>query len=432
MKKAEQVRQESKIARIRREIEIILHSPLREEEWEDLVEEGYIEEHLEYGSPTTSEIAEKVKRRRQVYGKREPKRGNAPRMLSEQEVKESSGRLKALSLLVAQEAAKEVSVQRFRSEVLGDKLLSLESVEGWIQEEAKLDGPHTWWLSGVPLPREYPMDVLMEAFLQHGIFEREERPLGLELQASPRPEDFTFHFLAYGVPGSEEKKEIPVSVNGLLERLRTLSIPLAEEYGWNEAEATLFILTGAVPEIKAVTSTFQSRRISALSRIVLTLDPALSPKEVAEQYRRIRQEVIPGRHRDLSEKHMQLALFAANRSEGQTWVDKMAEWNKTHAAEWKYEEVANFAHDCLQARRRLLRSESEGGKDSPDEASEENQLPELEYIEKREEASWQNAGDMAKAPSTSARMEGGLARSQLTETSERHFTLRLEKKSKSD
>src|SRR5437763_2835737 len=139
MKKAEHARQEAKIARIRREIEIILHSPLHEEECEDLVEEGYIEEHLEYGSPPTSEIAEKVKRRRQVYGKRGPKRANAPHMLSEQEMKESSGRLKALSLLVAQEAAKEESVQRFRSEVLGGELLSLEAVEGWIQEQANLD-----------------------------------------------------------------------------------------------------------------------------------------------------------------------------------------------------------------------------------------------------------------------------------------------------
>jgi hypothetical protein len=31
----------------------------------------------------------------------------------------------------------------------------------------------------------------------------------------------------------------------------------------------------------------------------------------------------------------------------------MADWNALHP-EWAYREPSNFAHDCLQARRRLL------------------------------------------------------------------------------
>jgi hypothetical protein len=59
-----------------------------------------------------------------------------------------------------------------------------------------------------------------------------------------------------------------------------------------------------------LTTASQSRQLPALSRIALTIDPALSPQEVAEHYRQIRQEIMPARHRDLSEKHLQLALFS--------------------------------------------------------------------------------------------------------------------------
>jgi hypothetical protein len=56
---------------------------------------------------------------------------------------------------------------------------------------------------------------------------------------------------------------------------------------------------------------------------------------------------------------MQLATFDEERPKDETWAAKMAEWNKTQPPEWAYSEVGNFAHDCLQARRRLLRLQKE-------------------------------------------------------------------------
>src|SRR5258706_11310391 len=108
MKNSLGTRRKLKIERIKREIELLLHSPLRDEEWEDLIEENYIEELLD-DTLTSSEVAEKVRRRRQVYGQHGAKRDKAPRMLSEQEAKKPSGRLEALSILVAQEAAKDTA-----------------------------------------------------------------------------------------------------------------------------------------------------------------------------------------------------------------------------------------------------------------------------------------------------------------------------------
>ena len=162
-------------------------------------------------------------------------------------------------------------------------------------------------------------------------------------------------FLIYREPGSDEIKEIPTAIKGTLEALRQLSERLAKEYAWTEADATLFVLTNHPPEIRPLTSTSQSRQLPALSRIVLTIDPALSPQEVAEHYRQIRQEIMPARHRDLSEKHLQLAAFSGTHPRLGTWQQKMVKWNSDHP-DWTYKEASNFAHDCLQARRRVLRS----------------------------------------------------------------------------
>jgi len=377
LKNTVDTRRKIKVESFRGEIDLLLPSPLRDEEWEDLLEDQYIQELLD-GVSTSREVAEKVQHRRQVYGLRGVKQNKAPQVLSEQEAKKPSSRIVALSILVAQEATKEAEVQAFRTDVLGGKLLSLEAVEEWILEQSKSDGQPTWWLEKITLPGTFMHESFEKLSPDAGLVLSNIKPDGyMKYYPDKEPRDqfelrlllpfsiptrslmeyFRFRMLAYGVPGNNEEKKIPTSINGVLERLRLLSEGLAQKYDWMEAEATLFILTGSIPEISQVSSAVLDRPLSALSRIVLTLDPSLSPKEVAEYYRKVREDVIGTRHRELSEKHMQLAIFAATQPEERKWSDKMAEWNRTHPAEWKYEEVANFSHDCLQARRRLLRSE---------------------------------------------------------------------------
>src|SRR5262249_38025468 len=156
-------------------------------------------------------------------------------------------------------------------------------------EQAEADGPHTWWISEVPTP-DLGFDLALGVMMARGLFDREEQPVALELEVAPRKDDFLFHFLKYSIPGSEEWKEIPTAVGGTLEHLRWLSEKLAKEYGWTEAEATVFVLTGIVPKIKAISSNLQFKQLPSLSRIELTIDPTLSPQEVAEHYRQIRQD----------------------------------------------------------------------------------------------------------------------------------------------
>lgn len=377
MRKDKQLSRELKTIRVRGEIEMLLHGHLSEEEWQDLVEDHYIEEILR-GDLSSREVADKVRHRRKVYGQRGAKRDKATKILSEKETKKPSGYVRTLSILIAQEAAKDPEVQAFRTDVFHEKLLSFEAVEGWILEQFSRDGIPTWWLKEIPIagtlmnegfvkttPQEHSEygtfipDVFVKIFPDEQPIDQIALQLHLPLSfpMSSLMEVFHFRFLSYGTPESNDTKEIPTAHNGILARLRVLSQRLAQEYSWSEAEATIFILTGSIPEISRVDNTAIARKQSALSRIVLTVDPSLSPKEVAEYYRMIRQNALGTRHRDISEKHMQLAIFAAKQPEDRTWSDKMLEWNRICPVEWKYMEVANFSHDCLQARRRLLRSE---------------------------------------------------------------------------
>jgi hypothetical protein len=91
------------------------------------------------------------------------------------------------------------------------------------------------------------------------------------------------------------------------------------------------------------------------SRITLEIDPAVSPSEVAEFYRQARKEVITGRHRTLSEKHLQLAQFITSRPEDELWTERLTAWNDAYP-QWSYDAalIKNFMRDCSRARERLL------------------------------------------------------------------------------
>ena len=75
-----------KMTLIRKEIDALLSSPSTEDEWDDLVEDQYIEELLQKERSIKS-VADKLRHRRRVYGKREKLQSNEPDMLSKEEAK---------------------------------------------------------------------------------------------------------------------------------------------------------------------------------------------------------------------------------------------------------------------------------------------------------------------------------------------------------
>jgi hypothetical protein len=192
-------------------------------------------------------------------------------------------------------------------------------------------------------------------------------PPSLTISAEDILDTSSWQLLAYGVPevpveipGQLEERKIPSVDGGKLEQLRRLSVWLANQYGWTEAQATTFIVTGLPPlRLPITVRTEQKERLPGLSVIQLTVDPGVSPKEVADAYLEERKRLLGTRHRDLTEKHLALAVFVATQPPQRSWADRMVLWNKLSAGRgWGYTQVANFSHDCLQAQRRLLRSET--------------------------------------------------------------------------
>jgi len=76
----------------------------------------------------------------------------------------------------------------------------------------------------------------------------------------------------------------------------------------------VFILTGLIPVLERFKATFNyseftvtQGRLTALSRIVLTIDPTHTADEVKNEYQHMRQCILGAGWRDLQDQQLQLA-----------------------------------------------------------------------------------------------------------------------------
>lgn len=336
---------------IRQELERELGCALSDNTWKALVRRRYVAEVLE-GEQDIRQLARDVRGLVRDFGDGWSSRAETPRTLvsskREQGAKGSDARYEVISRLLAVEAANDKGVLTFRSDVLGGSLLSRHQVDGWIKRQAEEDGPASLWLT-VPVPT----GTKVRSFTT---FATTEPPLTISEETPAiliQRQYLSYISLLVGVD-EDPTREMPTAEEGVLEQLRQLSEALARHYGWDAALATNFVLTGEAPLVPSV----EIRRsypsnFTTLARISLTVDPALSPREVADHYRRVRAEIVGARHRDQSEKHMRLATFTAARPTGESLRKRMAAWNKQYPR-WKYPRESNFGRDCKQAIQRLL------------------------------------------------------------------------------
>ena len=335
---------------IRQELERELGHGLEERTWRHLENHGYVGE-VEQGEMSIRQLTVNVRELLRDFGRPVSSRAETPRTLVSSKrdpgADGSDARYEAISLLLAVEAAKDEEVLSFRSDVLGGSLLSRHQVDGWIKRQAEEDGPAKLWLT-VPVPT----DTKVRSFTT---FATTEPPLTISKETPAiliQRQYLSYVSLLVGMD-EDPTREVPTAEGGILERLRQLSEALARHYGWDQALATNFVLTGEAPMVHSVEirASYPSN-FRTLARISLTVDPALSPREVTDHYRRVRAEIVGGRHRELSEKHMRLATFTAARA-GESWRKQMVAWNKKYP-DWRYKTETNFGRDCNQAIKRLL------------------------------------------------------------------------------
>jgi len=245
----------------------------------------------------------------------------------------ASKRWEAVSQLVAVEAGQTPMVIDFRRDVLRGKLLQPDQVERFLYILARRQKIKPW-VKLYASPEEINAGMI---------------PLTNATQAA-----YGYDSLEYTLSGTHQIQRLLVSSKGILGWLLWLSGELSERYLWRRCDATIFVLTDVPPPIEESDYRVDSTRaVPALTRVIMQLDPAMSPREVANLYRQIRLKYFGGRHRSMSEKHVELAKFWSSVEEDAPWKAVMQEWNKLHPR-WAYKREQNFERDCGQARRRLL------------------------------------------------------------------------------
>jgi hypothetical protein len=335
--------------------EVELNHQFTEVQREDLGD--ILQEHVK-GGISFKEMIDRMRKRMEAWGALDPKPQPVLKMLPLMSAgnrkvafNESQTRAHALSILIAESASKDEEVRRFREDVLDGRLLELDQVEHWIEDQVQVDkgaGRSTRLLQLVPLPPKH--NIRRE---QKGDFL--DPPLNLKMLTRPA----TLHkkTLEYLVAGDEWVRRVPVAIGGALERLQVLSERLAHNHRWHPAQATLFVLIGATPLISVLSMEVQpssSGASTGLSRIVLTVDPMVPPAKVRTSYERIRQKIVGKRHREMRERQFKLAVFTKLSPEEEPWAKRMAKWNDIVPKKLRYGSTSNFKRDAERAVERLL------------------------------------------------------------------------------
>jgi hypothetical protein len=338
-------------AQVWKEIEAVLRHRVPEDErlpWQPFIT-AYIEKRLSW-----DELTYPI---REIWADRRPSREIEEILKSSQPAPSIKGttRTNVLEEIVAAHATRDPEVTQFRQEVLGGALLKEHEIHSWItQEQEKERERPAIFLDAVPLPPNHDIrDVAHRGIVPDPpISVGEEHPAG----------SMRVDILEYATPESHRARYVPVAHGGVLARLHHLSTTLAQRYSWQPGQATAFVLTGLPPDLRTIDATWgdltffqtQTGSVTALNRLVLTIDPTLSPKEVHNYFQSIRQRLLGAKWRDLKENQLELARFTIHCNQEEPWPQRMAAWN-TEFPQWSYkEDLGHFRRDCQNAIKKLL------------------------------------------------------------------------------
>ncbi len=283
----------------------------------------------------------------------QPVRGFVPQRRSRR-IRGLDLRREVISELLAGIARRRPEVSAFRERFLQGQILRPADVQTWIESRVQETAyPHA---AIVRLPQDcFPRS------LPNGQLEIKAEELG-ELQVERVA---SIDFLDFAGPQDSWIRSVPIGRDGVLRQLFNVSKELARILLWQEAQATIFVLTDMPPLLSTHSVTIHpgpaiflqedesagNRTMHCLTRISMTFDPLISAEELEEQYRKLRAALLEHKPRSLSEKHMRLAGFCAGYRELNETV--MEEWN-TKFPKWMYTRLSQFSWHAKMAKERLL------------------------------------------------------------------------------
>jgi hypothetical protein len=340
---------------LRREIEKIL-TFVPDLLWKIARKENYVSEVLQggRGANTPESLAKRLRDWMDTGG---PQQQPAPRFIAptlarrQRRGKTVQSHQGAVSDAIAEIVRQREDVRSFRRDVLHGQILKPEDVERWIEEHRR-DGA-------------YPHAVLVRLKTGFEFDDRDEFKLK-PLLSSVEPEDIerfvSNDTLDYGKPGSDLTHSVPIDRDGSLRVVYEISRTLARLFCWQDAQATVFLLTDLTPMIDTelvglspppvVTLPYgEVKPLACLARLTMTVDPLLTPREVSQKYAKLRSRCLVSKPRAMSQKHLELAVFATKHPAVDR--DAMELWGREFPS-WKYQRVSIFARDAREARARLL------------------------------------------------------------------------------
>jgi len=329
-------------AEVRSQLDARLHNPVSDGEWRYLQKFDHVKDAMQFG---IDEALAQVRGIRDASSNPDGTQYLPARRRRGGEESLAGEHVRALSSLLAHEAAQREDVRSFRSAVLSDELIDQDNVASFIERQRALEAKaERIAIVKVALPAPVKLDLKKDQRVSGRVF-------GLETL-----------ILSYGTPGEEWPTCVPVRFGGTLHQLKELSQRLSRAYLWSEAQACVFVLTGAIPVVARVRCTLIHSDPSSTSRISLSVDPTVTPKELADGYRSIRRRFLGGRYRSPSAKHIRLAALAGTRGGAEPWADTLAAWNKGCEPSDRYtgDKLRTFARDCRAAVARVLEPRIEG------------------------------------------------------------------------
>ena len=173
-------------------------------------------------------------------------------------------------------------------------------------------------------------DLLEWAELENWITAKRQSDLPLAAHRDPSG-GFRQALVTYAVPGDRSTRSLPIGDDSDLHRLQLLADKLAKPTDWHPAAATTWLLTGVTPAVSPLRVNLRTRSdtsFGARPRIDLSVDPDMTPKEVARVYSTVRRAAFGGRRRSLGRRTLQIVESAMSASPSASMSERHRQWNR--------------------------------------------------------------------------------------------------------
>lgn len=310
-----------------------LKREVNDEAWKILLMFGVVQD-VSVGEADIGNLAKEYREVLSINAGGTPKVQAEPRV-SEREIGPDE-RLEILASILAKDAEQDSEVQSFRRDRMNGVLIGHDEVREWIEKRSASDGPITVYVS-YPVPADHVQGNNIEVSNLEGV-----KPTGRSTQ-----------LIDYFAPVNDGVRSLPIARDGVLGELRQVGEKLSKRYEWTSSQSTVFVLTGTPPSLsRARIRINHGMGFNWKNRIVIDVDPTVSPKDLMELYRKARADLGQSYYRPMESKHLRLGEFYGG-ARSVTWSKLMKKWNDANPNE-SYKNASIFGRDCRHAWKRIV------------------------------------------------------------------------------